>query len=162
MSLSRLCSFRVEPLLKGNYNDRFTKAQKLFGIPKSIVDPHRTTLDEYYAKRNCLVHFQGRVDSRAKKHFASDNRNQIGQRVVIEHADFLRLHRTIHLVSDELDEFMMQTHIGNSEVLRLLYELREEHPAWKAKDFTREMIRLRLPGKMSLNLVADLLTVPKR
>ncbi len=57
---------------------------------------------------------------------------------------------------------MMQNHIGNTEVLRLLYQLREEHPNWKANDFTRELLRLKLPEKMSRNLVADVLSVRKK
>ncbi len=161
-TISVMCSPMVETLLKGPYVDRFRKARRLFGIPVAITDLHVQTLDDYYAKRNCLVHFQGRVASQSKKYFASDIRNEIGKDVVVDHSDFLRLHRAIHLVSDEVDTFMLEAHIRNSEILRLLYELREEHPEWRAKDFNRELLRRRFAARPSRNVISAVLEVPEK
>lgn len=54
------------------------------------------------------------------------------------------LHAAIHGVSDNIDRFMLETHICKCEVLRTLHTIWKEHPDWSAKDINRQLRALRL------------------
>ena len=153
-----LGSRTVDDWLKGTYVERFASLRKVLGLPITTTHPFVRTIDEYYAKRNCMLHRDGFIDERAKRHFNTDVRNQIGARVVANWGDYLSLHRAVHDVADRIDKYVMENHIGNAEVLRVIYRLNREHPEWLAKDVTRELFDMGL-GLISRNTLAQLLKV---
>jgi len=141
-------------MLTGPYKQRFASIAKVFGDPvKKTVAPYSGIVDEYYAKRNCLIHNDGVIDARAHRFFASDSRNPAGGRVVVDFADYLRLHKAIHGLSDAFDAFMMQTHIRNAEALRAIRQYMRANPKCTAKDVSRFVLESGM-GTVSRNVLA--------
>jgi hypothetical protein len=156
--IQSLAASTVDGWLRGNYAERLKDMRRVFGLAQEITAPHVPILDEYYAKRNCFVHHQGMIDARAKRFFPNDNRNPVGQKLRVDRSDFIALHRAIHSCSDEIDDFMLNNHIKNAEVLRILYEARREHPDWKAKNYNVHLHNLRL-DMVSRNTIAEVLGI---
>jgi hypothetical protein len=153
-----LATSTADSWLRGSYAERLKDMRRVFGLGQEITAPHVPVLDEYYAKRNCFVHHQGMIDARAKRFFLNDNRNPVGGKLCVDRSDFIALHRAIHSCSDDIDVFMMNNHIKNAEVLRILYEARREHPDWKAKNYNVQLHNLRL-DMVSRNTIAKVVGV---
>jgi hypothetical protein len=159
--IQRLAAPTVHGWLRGSYAERLKDIRKVFGLGEEITAPHVRILDEYYAKRNCFVHHRGMIDARAKRFFPDDKRNPEGGKLRVDRSDFIALHRAIHSCSDDIDDFMMNNHIKNAEVLRILYEARREHPDWKAKNYNVRLHDLRL-DMVSRNTIAKVLRIPPK
>jgi hypothetical protein len=157
-AIQGLAESTIHGWLRGRHAERFGNMRRAFGLGQDITKPHVPVLDEYYAKRNCFVHRQGMVDAKAKAFFPNDNRNPIGGRLCVDRSDFIALHRAIHSCSGDIDGFMVNNHIKNAEVLRILYEARREHPDWKAKNYNVHLHNLRL-DMVSRNTIAKVLGI---
>jgi hypothetical protein len=157
-AIQGLAESTVHGWLKGSYAERLKDMRRVFGLGQEITAPYVPVLDEYYAKRNCFVHRQGMIDARAKRFFPNDKRNPVGGKLCVDRSDFIALHRAIHSCSDDVDGFMMNNHIRNAEVLRILYETRREHPDWKAKSYNVRLHGLRL-DMVSRNTIAEVLGI---
>lgn len=79
-TLETLATPMIEQRLKRSYAERFGQMRQVFGLSKNETEPFQKILDNYYAKRNCLVHKSGMIDLRAHRFFEEDSRNPVGGR----------------------------------------------------------------------------------